>query len=104
LFVPRFAATLETTMRWDEIRKSYPNTWLVIEAVLAHSDGGRRVLDEAIVIEQSADGSTAFRRYRELHKAMPAREIYFVHTGNEALVIDERPWVGVRWGDAVNLT
>ena len=61
----------------------------MIEAVEAHSEAGRRVVDQATVIEPAPNGATAFRRLRELHRASPARELYF-----ETLEIDERPWVG----------
>jgi hypothetical protein len=87
-------------MRWAEVRASHPNEWLVIEALDAHSDEDKRILDRIIVVEVCAGGAAAHRRYRELHASRPERELYFVHTGNVELEIDERPWVGIRWGDA----
>lgn len=87
-------------MRWDDIRSLHPDHWLVIEALGAHSEGGHRVLDRIVVVEVCTDGEDALRRYRELHREQPDRELYFVHTGNAALEIEERPWVGVRWTDA----
>jgi hypothetical protein len=87
-------------MTWEEVRSQYPGEWLVIEALGAHSDAGRRILDTIVVVETCPDGVVAFRRYRELHAEHPERELYFVHTGNVELEIDERPWVGIRWTDA----
>ena len=87
-------------MNWEEVRARYPNEWLVVEALDAHSDGRRRILDRITVVEVCPDGAAAFGRYRELHAAHSDREIYFVHTGNRELEIDERPWVGIRWNDA----
>jgi hypothetical protein len=84
-------------MRWEEIRACHPNQWLIIEALEAHTEGHRRLLDRIAVIETCPDGATAFRRYRELHAAHPTREFYFVHTVNPVLEIEERPWVGFRW-------
>jgi hypothetical protein len=72
---------------------------LIIEAVAAHSESGHRVLDDIAVVEVCADGATAHRRYRELHRAEQDRELYFAHTQNQELRIDERAWVGVRWND-----
>ena len=86
-------------MKWREVRKVHPDQWLVIEALEAHSDGGHRVLDQIAVVELCADGATAHRRYRELHRARQDRELYFAHTQNAELQIDERAWVGVRWSD-----
>lgn len=87
-------------MQWREVRDTYPDQWLVVEAVDAHSDGGKRIPDRLAVVEVCPDGAAAFRRYRELHRAHPMRELYFVHTQNVELEIEERPWIGVRLGDA----
>jgi hypothetical protein len=81
-------------MQWSEIRKAYPNTWLVIEALEAHSDAQQRVLDRIAVVESCEDGSSAFQSYQRLHHEHPWRELYYVHTGREALDIRERHWDG----------
>ena len=86
-------------MRWADVRKIHPDRWLVIEALKAHSEGGRRVLDEIAVVEVCADGAAVYQRYRELHRAQRERELYFAHTQNAELEIEERPWVGLRWID-----
>lgn len=87
-------------MRWREIREAHPDHWLVIEALEAHTDGARRLLDRIAVVERCADGQSAFQRYREMHRAWPERELYFVHTAREELEIQERRWFGIRLGDA----
>jgi hypothetical protein len=89
-------------MRWDQVRADHPDRWLVVEALEAHSDGHRRVLDRLAVVEVCADGAGAMRRYRALHAQHPERELYFVHTGNAELDIDERRWVGIRLSDAAS--
>ena len=33
-------------MRWEEVREHYSHTWVLIEAIKAHSDSGKRILDE----------------------------------------------------------
>ena len=87
-------------MTWQEVRKAYSNQWLVIEAIDAHTEEDRRLLDQIAVVETSADGATAFQAYQRLHRAYPQREFYFVHTGRESLDIRERRWVGIRRADA----
>lgn len=87
-------------MRWADIRTAYPNQWLVIEALEAHSEDHRRIFDRIAVVEACSDGGAAFRRYRELHREHPTRELCFVHTGKAELEIEERPWVGIRVNDA----
>lgn len=87
-------------MRWKEVRKAYPDQWLVIEAVQAHSEDDRRVLDKIAVVEVCADGTAALQSYRKLHHAYPEREYYFVHTRRAELDIRERQWLGIRRGRA----
>ena len=87
-------------MRWMNIRKTYPNQWLVIEAVKAHSVKTKRVLDKIAVMETCLDGTTAMQKYRRLHQQHPEREFYFVHTSRRQLDIRERQWLGIRRGHA----
>lgn len=76
-------------MRWPDVRDAYPNRWLVIEALEAHSNEGQRVLDRIAVIEIFTDGTAALRFYNQLHREYPQREFYFVHTSRETLEILE---------------
>ena len=88
-------------MYWTEIRTAYPNQWLIIEALEAHTENDRRHLERIAVVETCPDGATAMQRYRYLHQQYPLRELYFVHTGREELKIEERQWLGIRRGHAV---
>lgn len=83
-------------MRWTDVRSAFPDQWLVIEALEAHSEGSQRIFDRIAVVEICRDGNTAFQRYRDLHRSLPSREWCPVHTSNEELLITERPWTGVR--------
>ena len=89
-------------MLWSDIRKVYPDQWLVIEALEAHTiPNKQRKLDKIAVIEVCDDGSEAMSSYRQLHNQYPAREFYFVHTSREELDIRERQWVGIRRNNVV---
>ncbi len=90
-------------MLWTDIRKAYPNKWLVIEAIKAHTTNNQRKLEKIAVIEVCQDGNTAMNRYRKLHTQMPGRELYFVHTSRTDLDIRERQWVGIRRGNAITV-
>ena len=83
-------------MQWQEIRKHYPAQWLLVEASEAHSDAGKRVLEQLAVIDTFPDSTTALKRYQQLHRAMPAREYYVFHSSRETLEVIERRWIGVR--------
>ncbi len=83
-------------MQWQEIRKQYPDQWLIIEALEAHTENQQRHLDRIAVVERCQDGGVALQRYRQLHQKYPLREFYFVHTAREILDIRERQWLGIR--------
>jgi hypothetical protein len=87
-------------MQWTEVRSAYPDQWLVVEALAAHTTADSyRVLDNVAVLESCSDGRAAMQRYRLLHLTYPQREFYYVHTSRESLVLRERQWLGVRRND-----
>lgn len=84
-------------MLWSEIRTAYPDQWLIIEALEAHTTpDNHRHLDRMAVVEKCADGSHAMKGCRQLYKRFPDREFYFVHTSRDGLEIRERRWLGIR--------
>ena len=84
-------------MQWPEIRQAYPNEWLIIEALQAHTaPDHRRLLDEIAIVERCANGNNAMTSYRRLHQQHPTREFYFVHTNRQELDIREQQWLGIR--------
>ncbi|MGE0085528.1 MAG: hypothetical protein AB7S75_14040 [Desulfococcaceae bacterium] len=84
-------------MQWSEIRNSYPNQWVVIEAINARTTPDNlRKPDDMAVIKICSDGSSAMKTYRMFHQKYPSREFYFIHTGHEELNIRERRWIGIR--------
>jgi len=88
-------------MRWINIRKTYPNQWLIIEAIKARTIKTRRVLEKIAVVETCQNGTSAMQKYRQLRKSYPDREFYFVHTSRKQLNIQQRQWLGIRRGHAV---
>ncbi len=83
-------------MQWSEIRRHYPNEWLLIEAIEARSEDGQRILDDIAVVASFTDSVTAMRRYTRLHREAPQRELYVCHTERRELGIRERRWLGIR--------
>jgi len=55
-------------MQWSEIRAAYPDQWLVIEALEAHSENNRRIFDRIALVEACAEGRAAMKRYGQLHR------------------------------------
>lgn len=89
-------------MKWQEIREQFPGQWLLVEATQAHSDGGKRIVDELIVVRTFSDSLDAMHEYGELHQQDPWREYYVFHTDRKELEIRERFWLGIRGRRAVN--
>ncbi|ETR70548.1 MAG: hypothetical protein OMM_08731 [Candidatus Magnetoglobus multicellularis str. Araruama] len=84
-------------MKWQEIQTTYPDQWVIIEALKTHTtQESIRSVDEASVIEKCSDGGKAMSIYRKYHLENPSKEYYFAHTSREKLDIPERIWLGVR--------
>ena len=83
-------------MNWTNIRKTYPDKWVVIEGLDFHNKSDRIYFDDISVLEIFDDGASAMDSYRKFHKRFPQREFYFIHTKHENLEIKERKWLGVR--------
>lgn len=83
-------------MQWKEVRHTYPDKWVVLEAIEAHSDNNIRVIEDMSVLDCFDDSMEALRRHAELHKLKPDREFYFFHTSRENLDIHEKKWTGLR--------
>lgn len=83
-------------MQWQEVREHYPDQWLMVEAIKAHSEADRRVLDQLAVLGAFPDSATVLRTYALLHKEAPQRELYVLHTSRKEPDIRERHWSGIR--------
>ena len=85
-------------MKWQEIRHHYPQQWLLVEAIKARSELGKRILEELTIVNTFPDARSAMRGYLHLHEQAPERELYVLHTDRERLDITERQWLGIRGG------
>ena len=83
-------------MKWQEIRIHYPQQWLLVEAIQAHSEANKRILEQLAVVDTFSDSVAALKNYQQLHHAAPERELYVFHTSRESLDVTERRWLGIR--------
>ncbi len=83
-------------MQWQDIRNRYPDQWLLVEAIKAHSESQRRILEDLAVIEAFNDSGEAMKSYARLHHQAPERELYVFDTDRETLEVSERRWLGIR--------
>lgn len=83
-------------MDWQEVRLQYPHQWIVVEAVGAKSENGRRLLGSLAVFATYPDGVEAIRGQAHWQRRYPQREFYFLHTDRETPDIHDSG--GVRLG------
>ena len=83
-------------MKWEEVREKYPGKWILFEALEAHSEEGKRKVDNISILNTFDDSSEATKIYRKIHKKDPHRELYIAHTQKDKLEIEERKWMGIR--------
>jgi hypothetical protein len=83
-------------MKWQEVRDKYPDAWVLIEAIQAHNDKDRRIVDNISVLDKFENALDAVRQYKILHSDYPERDILVVNTENPKLDIKIQHWVGIR--------
>jgi hypothetical protein len=83
-------------MNWADIRQHYPHQWLLVEAIKARSEAGKRILEQLTVVNTFPDSTTAMKSYAESHRQWPERELFVLHTDREVLEVKERTWLGIR--------
>jgi predicted transposase YdaD len=84
-------------MKWKDIRQAFPEQWVLIEAIQAHTDNkSERVLDEIALLKRFSESPDAMKAYQEIHLEEPKRELYVLHTSRKEPNIIEKKWVGVR--------
>ncbi len=74
-------------MKWIDIRKAYPDKWVVIEGLKTRIQGDTKYYDNVSVMESFDDGTKALNLCNSLHKEYLRRDFYFVHTLYEKLEI-----------------
>ena len=77
-------------MTWEEIRRHFSHQWLLLEAMEAYSEPGKRIVKQLSVLNTFPDSVAAMKAYAKLHHEAPTRELYFFHTDREQLDIHER--------------
>ncbi len=83
-------------MDWQEIRKHYPQQWLLLEALQAHTEANKRILERLAVVNAYSGSAAALKEYSQMHRSTPERELYVFHTGRETLDVTERHGLGMR--------
>ena len=86
-----------TQMKWEDVCQAFPEQWVLIEAVRAHTnEKSERILDEIAPLKKFSNSPDAMKAYQEIHREDPTRELYVLHTSRKEPNIIEKKWVGVR--------
>jgi hypothetical protein len=85
-------------MLWADIRRTYPNQWLILEVLASHTEDRVIVPDRLAVVESCADASGVMPRYGALRREYPSRFLCFGHTSRPTLEFEELFWAGVHLG------
>ena len=83
-------------MTWQEIRKQYPDKFIIMEGLDYHYTDNKKYYDNISILEICDKGETAWKTYQKIHSEYPSKEIYFQHTKHDKIEIFERKWLGVR--------
>lgn len=83
-------------MKWEEVRKQYPNRCVLVEALDAETHGNKREINEMSVIADFENGIEAWKYYKQIHKEDQSRELYIFHTNNIDITVVEQPYLGIR--------
>jgi hypothetical protein len=80
-------------MRWEEVRKLYPNQFVKFEVTESHVKGNKEYVDDVAVIKAIGDGKAAVR------ELLNKKENQFIYsTKNEKVIINLVKQIGVRKG------
>jgi hypothetical protein len=83
-------------MTWSEARQQFPDHWLIFEVIRGHQEAGQWSVDELAILESDKTATSVFRRYSELQRTYPSRELGFLHTSHPTLALEEAPRPQVR--------
>lgn len=70
-------------MKWEEVRKIYPDKFVKLQVLESHTEGNKRYIDDMAVIKVIEDNREATK---ELVKSGNDTLVY--HTGNQSIVLE----------------
>lgn len=70
-------------MNWEEVRKTYPNTFVKLQILASHLEGNNKIIDDMAVIKSIDDNKAATK---EVINCSEGTVVY--HTENDNIVIE----------------
>lgn len=78
-------------MKWEEVRKIYPDKYVLLQVLESHVEGNIKYIDDVAIIRSIDDSKEATR---ELVNAKPGTIVY--HTAKDKIEVLIRKRVGFR--------
>lgn len=78
-------------MKWEEVRKIYPNRFVKFEVIESHIEEDKEYIDEVAIIKSIPDGKEALKEFKECKEG---QLIY--STNKEKVIIQLIKHVGIR--------
>ncbi|MFH1729777.1 MAG: hypothetical protein ABIA04_15300 [Pseudomonadota bacterium] len=89
---------MEELMTWDEIKKMYPNTFVLLDNFKEKKkDSNKNIVIKGKVIFASTEGKKVYDEYRIKGKLS---DMVFGYTGWKDLEIEEIPFMGLRFANS----
>ncbi|NFT91092.1 hypothetical protein FDF86_01500 [Clostridium botulinum] len=70
-------------MKWEYVRKTYPNTFVKLQILDSHLEGNNKIIDDMAVIQAIGDNKSATK---ELMNCNEGTVVY--HTANKNIIIE----------------
>jgi hypothetical protein len=78
-------------MKWDEVKKIYPDKYVLLQVLESHIDGDKKYIDDVAIIRSLNDSREATH---ELVNAKPGTLVY--HTSKDKIEVLIRKNIGFR--------
>ncbi|MEG2740469.1 hypothetical protein [Clostridium sp.] len=78
-------------MKWNEVRKMYPNTFIKFEVVESHIENDKEIVDDIALIKVINDGKEAMKEHIKCKQGQ-----YIYNTAKENLEIQIVKYIGIR--------
>lgn len=78
-------------MLWTEVRKIYPDQWVLVEEIKSYEENDKIYVEEVAIIKPIQDSNEAMK---ELMSAAGDRFVY--HTSKERIIMDVRMKPSIR--------
>lgn len=83
-------------MKWEEVRHAFPEQWVLIEVVQAHTnEHSERILDDMDPLKKFSNSPEAMKICQEIHRYDLGREVYVLHTSRkEPHIMQKKEGIG----------